>query len=570
MCVVDLGAPPRRQRRQHQRAAGAHVQRPHAGAVQRRRADDDGRRAGGDDVCSHLTQLAHVEQTVLVHPLLDDAYALALRQEGGQRRVQVCRKPRIRHRLRLHAAEGAAGAADAQRAVAGLDAGAGLSQLVDQGVQVLRRRALDADLAARRRRREGEEARLQPVRYDAMAHAAQLGDAIDRQHAAAGALDLRPHVVEHGDDVDDLRLRGRVDQGRLALSQHGGEDGVHRSHDAGVVEEEAGAAQARLLRRPLGAILLAVALDAGAEAAEALDVGVERPHADDVAARRAAGRLAEATEERPHHEEARPLIDDEIVRRVEALDAGGAHAPEAGALVAHLGAERGEDARHRAHVLDVGDVLQDALLGGEQAGGEGIVSRVLGAADAHSPLEGSSTLNDKPGTGQRPLALDPWRAAGRGSQLFPAGYGRPSGAGNLMATSVAAVRCRPPGKHEIPARLGHAHSRAQEYPTSKMAHVDWQVLLITGPTGAGKTTTARALAALQASPTIHICLDSVRESVRSGFADPLRGWTAEAARQYELALQACASVARLYVSNGFRCVIDDVFIPELSASSLAS
>jgi len=103
-----------------------------------------------------------------------------------------------------------------------------------------------------------------------------------------------------------------------------------------------------------------------------------------------------------------------------------------------------------------------------------------------------------------------------------------------------------------------------------MAHVDWQVLLITGPTGAGKTTTARALAALQASPTIHICLDSVRESVRSGFADPLRGWTAEAARQYELALQACASVARLYVSNGFRCVIDDVFVPELSASSLAS
>src|SRR3989304_3015972 len=106
------------------------------------------------------------------------------------------------------------------------------------------------------------------------------------------------------------------------------------------------------------------------------------------------------------------------------------------------------------------------------AGGEGVVSRVLGAADAHSPLEGSSTLDGKPGTGQRPLALDPWRAAGRGSQLFPAGYGRPSGPGNLLANSVAAVRCRPPGKHEIPARLGHAHSRAQEDPTSQTAHVD--------------------------------------------------------------------------------------------------
>src|SRR3989304_2670439 len=85
----------------------------------------------------------------------------------------------------------------------------------------------------------------------------------------------------------------------------------------------------------------------GPAAGDAVGGGVGGPHADDVAARRAAGRLAEAAEQRPHHEEARPLIDDEIVRRVEALDAGGAHAPEAGAPAGRPPRRRGGAARPR-------------------------------------------------------------------------------------------------------------------------------------------------------------------------------------------------------------------------------
>jgi hypothetical protein len=98
--------------------------------------------------------------------------------------------------------------------------------------------------------------------------------------------------------------------------------------------------------------------------------------------------------------------------------------------------------------------------------------------------------------------------------------------------------------------------------------VTWQILLVTGPAGAGKTEAARELAGRQTSPTIHLSLDSFRESVRAGFAEPLLGQTAETARQYALALSACAGVARLYANEGFRCVIDDAIFPDANEAAV--
>ena len=87
------------------------------------------------------------------------------------------------------------------------------------------------------------------------------------------------------------------------------------------------------------------------------------------------------------------------------------------------------------------------------------------------------------------------------------------------------------------------------------------LLLVTGPAGAGKTTAAAAWAASQRHPTAHLSLDDVRDFVKSGYANPEDGWTIEAQRQYELARTACCMLARLYVSAGFNCVIDDVIFP---------
>lgn len=87
------------------------------------------------------------------------------------------------------------------------------------------------------------------------------------------------------------------------------------------------------------------------------------------------------------------------------------------------------------------------------------------------------------------------------------------------------------------------------------------VLLITGPAGAGKSAAAAAWAATQGSPTAHIQLDDVREFVAAGYADPRDGWTSETQRQYEIARQNCADMARRYVAAGITCAIDDAIFP---------
>jgi chloramphenicol 3-O-phosphotransferase len=98
---------------------------------------------------------------------------------------------------------------------------------------------------------------------------------------------------------------------------------------------------------------------------------------------------------------------------------------------------------------------------------------------------------------------------------------------------------------------------------------DWQVLLLTGPAGAGKTATARCLAGMQTQATLHLSLDDVRGSVLSGFANPVDGWNAEVARQYALAQRAISHTARLYVKSGFKVVIDDAIFPEWEEADLA-
>lgn len=87
------------------------------------------------------------------------------------------------------------------------------------------------------------------------------------------------------------------------------------------------------------------------------------------------------------------------------------------------------------------------------------------------------------------------------------------------------------------------------------------VLLITGPAGAGKTAAARTWARSQPGYVAHIELDSVRDQVITGFADPRDGWNDEVDRQYILACHNCADMARRYVSAGMTCVIDDAIFP---------
>jgi chloramphenicol 3-O-phosphotransferase len=98
---------------------------------------------------------------------------------------------------------------------------------------------------------------------------------------------------------------------------------------------------------------------------------------------------------------------------------------------------------------------------------------------------------------------------------------------------------------------------------------DWQVLLVTGPAGAGKITTARYFASMQTQPTLHLSLDDVRGRVLSGLVNPADGWNAEVARQYSLAQQSIGYMSLLYAAAGFKVVIDDAIFPDWQEANLA-
>ena len=86
-------------------------------------------------------------------------------------------------------------------------------------------------------------------------------------------------------------------------------------------------------------------------------------------------------------------------------------------------------------------------------------------------------------------------------------------------------------------------------------------MLLTGPAGAGKTAAASAWAKSHRHPTVHLSIDTIREFVKSGYANPEDGWNEETQRQYDLAQAACSMVARQYVESGYCCVIDDAVFP---------
>jgi AAA domain len=91
---------------------------------------------------------------------------------------------------------------------------------------------------------------------------------------------------------------------------------------------------------------------------------------------------------------------------------------------------------------------------------------------------------------------------------------------------------------------------------------DPMLVFITGPTGAGKSASAEAVADKWPGTCAVINFDHIRRLVRSGYAEPAFGWNDEAARQWELARRVSVAMARAYLSGGVSVVLEVFATPD--------
>lgn len=83
------------------------------------------------------------------------------------------------------------------------------------------------------------------------------------------------------------------------------------------------------------------------------------------------------------------------------------------------------------------------------------------------------------------------------------------------------------------------------------------VLLLTGPPGVGKTTTARLIAE-QAERAVHLESDWFFRFIRSGFVEP---WKPESREQNTAVMRIVGDAAAGYANAGYTTVVDGIISP---------
>jgi tRNA uridine 5-carbamoylmethylation protein Kti12 len=83
------------------------------------------------------------------------------------------------------------------------------------------------------------------------------------------------------------------------------------------------------------------------------------------------------------------------------------------------------------------------------------------------------------------------------------------------------------------------------------------IYVISGAPGVGKTTTIETLVKL-VPKSVHISIDKIRGYVKNGYKSP-DNWSVEMEKQYTVAREGAAYLAKKHSDNGFCVFVDDVF-----------
>jgi len=86
-----------------------------------------------------------------------------------------------------------------------------------------------------------------------------------------------------------------------------------------------------------------------------------------------------------------------------------------------------------------------------------------------------------------------------------------------------------------------------------------EILILSGPPGAGKSTVADILARRSARPSVHLHTDDFYDRyIKTGYVLP---WLPESQKQNETVTRAIAAAARAYAEGGYFTIIDGVVGP---------
>ena len=305
----------------------------------------------GSDVGAHPVQLVDEHEPALEHVLRGDAGPASPGHQRHHLGLEVGGEPGVGKRHEV----------DGERAIRGrdpdgprvdVDPGAGVSELRQEQVEMLRPGVLDADVSERRGGGDGERPGLDPVRHHRVADRPERVDPLDLHGRGPRAIDQGPHLDQHRGQVLDLRLAGGV-------LDHRGPGGAHRRHEE--VLRGAHAREVEPYHGPVqvGRARLEVAVLVGElrpHPLQPLEVQVDVPRPDVAAAGHGHPGPTPPRQQGPEGHDRGAHLSDQLVRRFEAAGLGGVDG-DGRSLPRDRGPEVLEDLGHGQAVDDPRGVL---------------------------------------------------------------------------------------------------------------------------------------------------------------------------------------------------------------------